>query len=558
MYQVFFDGLPLYDPRDEELSLHFQDPDVHLAVGEAGEMSFTLSPAHPYASRVTRTKGVVELRADGLPIFKGRVRKDTRGFYKSREIEVEGLLACLNDSIIPPFNFPEDFQGDAAYTAAAASGNVVQFFLGWLLSQHNAQVGAAQQIQLGTVTVTDPNNYISRSSSGYLTTMEAVRKKLEDLMGGHLLVDYSGTTTRLHYYTELPLTNVQPVEFGKNLLDLVSELDDAATYTAILPLGADGLTLAELPDGEIRPGVRKEGLVLYSVEAEQALGGRITHMEEWKDVTLAENLQTKAATRLMGEGTRTVQTITVKAADLGALGDLPRFVVGRHVQLNSAPHGFAATYPLMELDPDILDPANTEITLGASTLASTDIAHANQSANQERQDQLVTDINRQQEQITELSSSIQTQSTEIVSTCEEIILSATESLVSVDAFTRYQRDVEAELSVMSDEISINFTDTSTHIEDVEGDLQSTVETLEKHFEFTADGLIIRAGANAMSLHLDNDMISFRRNGQQFGWWDGVDFHTGNIIIDVNERAQLGNFAAIPRSNGGLSWLKVKG
>lgn len=40
--------------------------------------------------------------------------------------------------------------------------------------------------------------------------------------------------------------------------------------------------------------------------------------------------------------------------------------------------------------------------------------------------------------------------------------------------------------------------------------------------------------------------------------DGVDFHTGNIVVDVNERAQFGNFAAIPRSNGSLSWLKVRG
>ena len=61
----------------------------------------------------------------------------------------------------------------------------------------------------------------------------------------------------------------------------------------------------------------------------------------------------------------------------------------------------------------------------------------------------------------------------------------------------------------------------------------------------------------MELSLDNDMVIFKKNGQQFGWWDGVDFHTGNIVIGVTERAQFGSFAFIPRENG-LSFLEVGG
>ena len=62
----------------------------------------------------------------------------------------------------------------------------------------------------------------------------------------------------------------------------------------------------------------------------------------------------------------------------------------------------------------------------------------------------------------------------------------------------------------------------------------------------------------MTLELDNDMIKFKKNGVQFGWWDGVDFHTGNIVVEVNERAQFGNFAFVPRSDGSLMFLKVGG
>ena len=90
------------------------------------------------------------------------------------------------------------------------------------------------------------------------------------------------------------------------------------------------------------------------------------------------------------------------------------------------------------------------------------------------------------------------------------------------------------------------------------DSAKLLEELEKHFEFTVDGLAIKAGAGTMTLVLDHDIIRFEKNGQQFGWWDGVNFHTGNIVINLDERAQFGNFAFVPRSNGSLDFLKVGG
>ena len=66
-----------------------------------------------------------------------------------------------------------------------------------------------------------------------------------------------------------------------------------------------------------------------------------------------------------------------------------------------------------------------------------------------------------------------------------------------------------------------------------------------------------AGKTKMSLTLKNDRITFSKDGEDFGEWDGVDFHTGNIIIKVTERAQFGNFAMVPRTDGSLSFLKVQ-
>lgn len=112
------------------------------------------------------------------------------------------------------------------------------------------------------------------------------------------------------------------------------------------------------------------------------------------------------------------------------------------------------------------------------------------------------------------------------------------------------------MSVMRDGILMQVSDTSGQVDEVNNELNNTNSNLAKYFEFTADGLIIKSGEGEMQLHLDNDIVRFTKNGEQFGWWDGINFHTGNLCVDVYERAQFGNFAFVPRSDGSMSFLKV--
>lgn len=368
MYQLIYGQYILYDPRyaTPEDGLMIREPSVHLAVGKAGDMSFTLQPDHPYLSKLRRMSGVVELLDGSLPIYRGRITKDTVDFYKAHKIETEGMMACLNDSIIKPFAYPDDFTDDVDYKTAAASGNVVEYLFHWVLTQHNKQVSAEQQILPGVCTVSDPNNYITRSSTDYMTTMEAIRGKLsESSLGGYLLIRYEDDGNYLDYYAELPLTNTQPVEFAANLLDLTSEVDGADIYTAILPEGKDGLTLESLPDGALTDDLVKDGLTIYS-KSGVATYGRITRHIKWDDVTVAENLRTKAKAALLDSGLSMPETITCKAVDLGWQDAVQHFRVGRMTMLASTPHGYSASYPLMELSPDILNPGNTKITMGAT------------------------------------------------------------------------------------------------------------------------------------------------------------------------------------------------
>lgn len=140
----------------------------------------------------------------------------------------------------------------------------------------------------------------------------------------------------------------------------------------------------------------------------------------------------------------------------------------------------------------------------------------------------------------------------------EITQNVSETYFTKEEQESFAYNVESNINQLANEVDISFSSTTEQISGVNGDLQSLREVINKHFTFSENGLAITAGNNTMSLVLDNDIISFEKNGQQFGWWDGVNFHTGNIYIGLDERAQFGNFAFEPRDNGSLDFLKVGG
>ena len=162
-----------------------------------------------------------------------------------------------------------------------------------------------------------------------------------------------------------------------------------------------------------------------------------------------------------------------------------------------------------------------------------------------------------------LHNEIREQVTSIARDTEKIIMTALESYVKTDDLEEVESTLKSEFQVMAETISMNFyKDTiEKQISDVDGELRTMIETLEKHFDFSVDGLAIKAGPESMELVLDNDVIKFMKNGQQFGWWDGVNFHTGNIYVDVDETAQFGNYGFVPyedEESDGLDLVRVGG
>lgn len=561
MYQITYDHYILYDPRfaTAEDKLMITEPDVYLAVGKAGEMSFVLQPDHPYLDRLQRMQGVVSLLDDGVPVYRGRITKDNATYYGSRKITTEGLMACLNDSVMPPFSFPGDVEEDKEYQTAAASGNVVEYFFRWVLARHNAQVSEAQQIKPGVCTVTDSNNYIARSSTEYLPTMEVLTTRLpKSALGGHLLIRYEADGNYLDYYADLPLTNTQQVEYAANLLDIVSERDGTEIYTSILPVGKDGLTIADIADGDLTDDLVKDGLTVYSRSGVAAYG-RINRYVRWDDVTVVANLLAKAKASVSSAGLATQESITVQAVDLGWQDSVQHFRVGRMTLLVSTPHGYNAAYALMELQPDILSPGNTRITLGATrqtyTGAQIDTDRETKEDMDRQREEIKSEMREEtRQQLNQVTESTTQQITDVQQSLNSIILAALQNYVETGEFGSYKEEMSSKLELLADQLNLTLTTITERIEDVNGDLQSKYSEVTKAFRFTADGLIIGESGNEILLRLDNDVMQFIRNNtpELMLTAAGVEAHQVKVTILI-----IGNVAFMADGSGDVVVKGVK-
>lgn len=559
MYQLKYKNYILYDPRLADEKLIVRDPSVKLAVSKAGEMSFTLGADHPYLSNLRRMSGLVELLDGTFPIYRGRITSDIKDFYGAHKIATEGIMAALNDSIIPPFNFPEDFENDTAYKAAAASGNVVDFFFRWILGQHNSQVSAEQQIRPGVCTVTDPNNYITRSSKEYATAMSTISDKLiKSALGGYLLIRYEDDGNYLDYYAALPLTNTQSVEFAENLLDLSSETDGTNIYTAILPEGKDGLTIEALSNGDLTDDLVKSGLTIYS-KSGVATYGRITRHIKWDDVTVDTNLRAKAKASLADNGLSMPETITCKAVDLGWQDGIQHFRVGRMTALFSTPHGYSASYPLMELAPDILDPGNTRITLGATrqtyTGAQIDTDRETKEDMDRQREEIKSEMREEtRQQLNQVTASTMQQITDVQQSLNSIILAALQNYVETGEFGSYKEELSSKLELLADQLNLTLTKITERIDNVDGDLQSKYSEVKKAFNFTPEGLFIGESGNEILLRLDNNIMQFIRNNtpELMLTAAGVEAHQVKVTILI-----IGNVAFMADGSGDVVVKGVK-
>lgn len=539
-YIIKCDGFILDDPREDDLTV--ENPKIDLEVNTVGGGSFTINKNHPNYSKLKPLKSVFEVSDEIGVIFRGRMTDNSADFYNSKAVDLEGAMAYFNDSTVRPFSFPEDFLDDAAYITAAESGNVVAFFLNWLIDQHNSQVTEAQRFKLGNVTVADPNNYITRSSTDYANSWETLKSKLfESALGGNLCIRYEDDGNYIDYLAEFELTNTQEIVFGENLRDLKTDSDATGTFSAIIPIGAtietevettweDGetttetvknvITLKSIPDGQITDDVFKVTLdnglhAIYSKSAMEAYGWICAPVKDttWTDVTEVNNLLTKGVNALVTDLMLLSSSVEISAVDLHFTDEqIQSFRIYRNVKVRSDPHGHSGTYQLPKLGIDLHNPQNTKITVGNTKRTLTDINDQKETDTMHRIESAEKDIESNRTETNEVKNQMVIQSTELINTANQILMSALESYAETSGFEEFKSTLKSELEVWASGISGRVSATEQSIENVNGDLQEKFNTITKYFTFDINGLTIGQIDNPNQVVIDNDEISILVNG----------------------------------------------
>lgn len=357
MYKIRFfhmnssSGNLLYEPGNDDLSL--VSAELSLEEGKAGELTISIPNDNTAKDSIVCLTDEIVVYRDDEELFRGRCVTRQLDFDLTGVLTCEGVLAYLYDTYYPPFEF-------------SGSPNDL---LTKVITNHNSYVSSGKKFTLGTITVKDSNDYIARSSEAYNRTLDILSDKfVGDSLGGYFRVRTVGTTKYLDYLSTYNTTATQTIELGKNILDIAQEVEYGDLITAILPLGEkttdtsdDGtttssyVTVSSVNSGDIY--VRDTTLINKY--------GFICECVEWSDVTEPKRLLTKAIAHLAQKGT-TVETITVNAVDLYLVGEEKAFQLGDLVKIKSDPHGINQTLELSSMKLNLLNPANDQLTFGAT------------------------------------------------------------------------------------------------------------------------------------------------------------------------------------------------
>lgn len=376
MYQVFYDGELIYDPRgancaepgDETYALI--DGSLDLAVGSAGTLTMTLAGGHPMISSMQPRLGtvkVVELLGNtASTVFLGRIIRDTLNFDNSHTYECEGRLACLNDTVMAPYSFPSNYESDADYQTAVTNQTVPAYWLGKLLEIHNGMAwNSENQIQLGTVTVTGGS--FVRSSESWENMWRTITGDLPDsTLGGNLVVRYVGDVAYLDYLADFTAQSAQTVDFSENLIDVTRTNYSGDYFNGVIPIGEDGLTCSAVPNGYYGTNnqLYKSGSYIVTPAERDAGFGNVMRIVHFDGITTAAELVNKAVALL--ESVAFVDEIEVSAADLsGVDASIPAWHLAELLTINNPPQNMRAAYAIVGLGIDILGDVTTKLTLGA-------------------------------------------------------------------------------------------------------------------------------------------------------------------------------------------------
>lgn len=355
IYKIKLDGKVLYYPGDRQAAVI--NPELDLQTGYAGELTLKVPPLNPLYGEIHNRKSMVSVYRGNTEIFYGEVRTREKDRFKNQPVKATGALSFLADSILPQQEWHDISPRD---------------LLDAWLQLHNNQVEDRKKIYTGVVTIHDSNDSLYRITDRE-NTLEAIRDKLVDRLGGYLRLRHENDKLYLDWLTiqEYGKYCEQPIQFGENLMDYSETMTADDVITALIPLGA---AIEQETDENASEFERLEKNVditsvndgkdyIYSKEAVENFGW-VWRTEKWDDVSVPANLL-KKATEFLTSNQYESLVISLTAVDLSLFGqDYDSFDIGDRVLCNAIPYGMKKVFPVMEMKIPLQQPDQAQLTLG--------------------------------------------------------------------------------------------------------------------------------------------------------------------------------------------------
>lgn len=435
-----------------------------------------------------------------------------------------------------------------------------------ILDVHNSQLEDYKHFVLGEVTVTDPNNNlycgIQREN-----TWDTIKKKFLDVLGGEIRFRVVDDVIYIDYLTEIGETKATPIALSRNMKAITKEKDPSAFITRLIPLGCkltkevtttddEGNETTETVEIEERLDISTVNDGKNYIDDEQAIAQYGLHIDykEWDDVTDPSNLKTKGENWLI-ENNKIQVKYSITALDLSLLGlDIDDFEVHNRHPIENTLLGIDDIARINKKNIDVCEEVKSTIEVGENFKTLSDI-QVEQSGKIESATTTIKKIESNYITNQQLSSTQKKISSLINQSAESVMLSVSETYLQKTGEEVYQSDLTTALSVLKDQILFEFINDITT---VKNETQSEFERIYSYIKMKDGTISLGASDSDITLSIENDNIIFRKNGVTYGSWDGDYFYTGNIVIRLNEKFQIGNFARIPRSDNSVVLLKVGG
>ena len=589
---AFSDDKRILDTSLEQLKLI--NPKVSQEDNKVGAFTFTIYPDHPYYNFIEKMKSIITVYEDGIkePLFRGRIYDEKTGFYNEKQVSCEGELAFLLDSIQRPYSFPAEGQ----------SGTPAELFTQYI-NNHNAQVDEARQFKVGNITVTDPNNYIVRSNSDYVSTWDELNAKLIDHLGGHLWVRHESDGVYIDYLADFEVLSNQVIEFGKNLLDLEKNIKAENFATALIPLGYKLKDEQGNETGErlTIKDVNNNVDFVYNAEAVDKYGYIFT-TNTWDDVTEAYNLKTKGQAYIDNIAQFTA-SIEVSAADLngatinGEVANVNSFRIGRYVKVNTIPHSIQnQNFIVSKLSRELLKPENTKLVLGTTYKTLTEkqlsqveqlnqyvqtVSHEIKNIKKGRDAAIQSDTEPTDKDYMWLDTSanppilkrwngdawvivndmtdtialLEQRFTADINTSERSLKQTmSESYYTKEAADKLLGLVSSSLEHTAQGFEMQFNNLNKNLDDVSNNADTRFQEISKYIRFVDGNIVLGVAGSELVLKVQNDRISFLQNNTEVAYFSDRKLYVTDG--EYTNSLQLGKFAFIPRTNGNLSFKKI--